>query len=155
MNYKHVIVPLDGSDLAECVLPHLEAVASNCQITTLELVRAVEPIEMHYRAAVPIDAAQEKQINQSAIKEAEDYLQNVKSRLDSSRMNVTTKVLSGRVADVLADYLKRSDADLLIMATHGRSGPSRWIWGSIADRLLHISDIPVFLVRPTDCTPGK
>ena len=60
MNYQHVMVPLDGSELAESVLPHLEAVASNCQITTVELIRAVPPIEMHYKAALPFDARQEK-----------------------------------------------------------------------------------------------
>jgi nucleotide-binding universal stress UspA family protein len=155
MNYQHVIVPLDGSELAESVLPHLEAVASNCQITTVELVRAVPPIEMHFKAALPFDERQEKELNTAAIKEAEDYLKQVKGRLDASRMTVTTKVLPGPIADTLADYLNKSNADLLLMTTHGRSGPSRWIWGSIADRLLHISCIPVFLVRPPTCSIKK
>jgi nucleotide-binding universal stress UspA family protein len=153
MDYQHVLVPLDGSELAESVLPHLDAVASNCKITTVELIRAVPPIEMHYKAAVPFDSRQEKQINAAAIKEAEDYLLKVKSRLDASRMSVTTKVLPGPVAEVLANYLNNSDADLLIMATHGRSGPSRWLWGSVAERLLHTCCIPVFLVRPPTCVP--
>jgi nucleotide-binding universal stress UspA family protein len=153
MNYQHVIVPLDGSELAESVLPHLEAVASNCQITKVELIRAVPPIEVHFRAALPIDAEQEKQFNRAALKEAEDYLLKIKAGLDSSRMTVTTKVLSGNVGDVLVDYLNRSDADLLLIATHGRSGPSRWIWGSVAEKLLRSSCIPVFLVRPPTCVP--
>jgi nucleotide-binding universal stress UspA family protein len=154
MNYQHVVVPLDGSELAECVLPHLEAVASNCQITSVELIRAVVPIEMHYKAAFPINSNQEKQINEAAIKEAEDYLLKIKSRLDASRMTVTTRVLPGNhVAEVLSSYLNKSGADLLLMATHGRSGASRWIWGSVADRLLQVSCIPVFLVRPPSCVP--
>jgi nucleotide-binding universal stress UspA family protein len=151
MNYRHVIVPLDGSELAESVLPHLEALASNCQITTVELVRAVPPIELHYKAALPIDLRQEKEINQAILKEAEDYLLKVKSRLDASRMTVTIKVLSGNVGSILADYVKNSGADLLLMATHGRSGPSRWVWGSIADKLLRSACIPIFLVRPPGC----
>jgi nucleotide-binding universal stress UspA family protein len=153
MNYQKVIVPLDGSELAECVLPHLEAVASNCQITKVELIRVVAPIEMHYRAALPIDSKQEKQINDAAILEANEYLDKVKVRLDASRMTVTTRVLSGPVADALVNYLNKSDADLLVMATHGRSGPSRWIWGSVTDKLLHSCCIPVFLVRPPNCVP--
>jgi nucleotide-binding universal stress UspA family protein len=153
MNYQHVIVPLDGSETAESVLPHLDAVASNCQITTVELVRAVPPIELHYKAAMPIDARQEKQLNEAAIREAEQYLQKIKSKLDASRMTITTKVLPGVVADTLANYLEKSGADLLLMSTHGRSGPSRWFWGSIADKLLKISCIPVFLVRPPTCVP--
>jgi nucleotide-binding universal stress UspA family protein len=151
MNYQHVIVPLDGSELAECVLPHLEAVASNCQITTVELVRVVQPVEMHYKAAMPLDFNQEKQLNQSAIREAEAYLKQIQARLDASRMTLTTKVLSGHVAETLASYINMSNADLLLIATHGRSGPSRWAYGSVADRLLHASCIPVFMVRPPEC----
>jgi nucleotide-binding universal stress UspA family protein len=153
MNYQHVIVPLDGSDLAESVLPHLEAIASNCQITTVELVRAVPPIEMHFKAALPIDSKQEKQINEVALKEAQDYLNKVQSRLDAKRMNVTTKVLSGDAAETLANYVDSTGADLLIIATHGRSGISRWVWGSVADKLLRSSCIPVFVVRPPECKP--
>jgi nucleotide-binding universal stress UspA family protein len=155
MNYQHVIVPLDGSELAESVLPHLEAVASNCQITTVELVRAVPPLEMHYKAAFPLDARQENQLNAAAIKEAENYLQKIKAKLDASRMTVTAKVLPGQVADVLVSYIEKSNADLLLIATHGRSGPSRWVWGSTAERLLHSICIPVFMVRPPSCTVKK
>lgn len=153
MDYQHVMVPLDGSELAECVLPHLDAVASNCKITTVELVRAVPPIEMHYKAALPFDSRQEKQINEAALKEAEAYLQKIKACLNASRMEVKTKVLSGHVSEVLASYLNNSDVDLLLMATHGRTGPSRWVWGSVADRLLQTCCVPVFLVRPPTCVP--
>jgi nucleotide-binding universal stress UspA family protein len=155
MNYQHVIVPLDGSELAESVLPHLDAVASNCQITTVELIRVVPPLEMHYKAALPFDARQEKQLNAAAIKEAEDYLQRIKKKLDATRMTVTVKVLSGSITDTMANYIDKSGADLLIMATHGRSGPSRWIWGSTAERLLQSSCIPIFLVRPPSCSIKK
>jgi nucleotide-binding universal stress UspA family protein len=148
MNYRHIIIPLDGSELAECVIPHLEALASNCQVTTVELVRAVPPIELHYKEVIPFDERQEKQLNQAAIREAEEYLEQVKSRLDSSRMAVTIKVLPGRVRETLVHYLEKSDADLLLIASHGRSGPSRWYWGSVADRLLRCSRIPAFLIRP-------
>jgi nucleotide-binding universal stress UspA family protein len=153
MNYKRVIVPLDGSELAESVLPHLEAVASNCQITTVELVRVVPPIELHYKAAVPIDAKQEKQINQEALKEAENYLLKVKAGLNASRMEISIKVLPGEAAQQLVEYIEKSGADLLIIATHGRSGVSRWVWGSVADKLLRSSCIPVFIVRPPECKP--
>lgn len=153
MNYQHVLVPLDGSELAESVLPHLEAVASNCQITTVELIRVVPPIEMHFKAALPIDSRQEKQINEAALKEAEDYLLRVKARLDASRMTVVTKVLPGEVANQMVEYIEKSGVDLLLIATHGRSGISRWVWGSVADKLLRSSCIPVFVVRPPGCVP--
>jgi len=155
MSYKHAIVPLDGSSLAECVLPHLEAFASSSQIEEVELVRVVPPIEMHYKAALPFDEREEKQLNQAAVKEAEEYLQKTKTKLEASHMRVSTQVLVGTVADALADYLKKSNADLLLLATHGRSGPSRWVWGSVADKILRSTSIPVFLVRPSGCNLGN
>jgi nucleotide-binding universal stress UspA family protein len=154
MSYRKIVMPLDGSELAECVFPHLEALVPDRQSTSIDLVRVVPPIEMHYKAAVPFDTRQEKEMNQAAVKEATDYLQTVKARLSSAGFNVEIKILSGRPADVLADYLKKSNADLLLIATHGRSGPSRWVWGSIAEKLLQASHVPVFLVRPDVCVPG-
>jgi nucleotide-binding universal stress UspA family protein len=144
---------LDGSELSESVLPHLEAVASNCQITTVELIRVVPPIEMHYKAALPINSKQEQEINVSALKEAEQYLEKVKAKLDASRMTITTKVLPGDPANELVSYMDKSGADLLVIATHGRSGVSRWVWGSVAEKLLRTSCIPVFMVRPPECKP--
>jgi nucleotide-binding universal stress UspA family protein len=156
MNYRHVMVPLDGSELAECVLPHLEAVASNCQITTVELVRAVPPPEARYTTVgFPVSEKREAVAYEVEVKEAEDYLLKVKGRLDASRMNVITQVLRGKTADVLTDHIKKSEADLLLMATHGRSGPSRWYWGSVADKLLRSSCTPVFMVRAPGCVPDS
>jgi nucleotide-binding universal stress UspA family protein len=151
MEYQHVMVPLDGSELAECVLPHLEAVASNCKITTVELIRVVPPPEAFVAVGFPVSEKQEAAIYESQVKEAENYLLKVKARLDAGRMTVITRVLKGRTADVLADYLQKSGADLLLMATHGRSGPSRWYWGSVADKLLRSSCTPVFMVRAPGC----
>jgi nucleotide-binding universal stress UspA family protein len=152
MEYKHIIVPLDGSELAECVLPHLEAVASNCQITTVEMIRAVPPSAVRYATVgFPVSEKQEAAAHEAEVKEAEDYLLKVKARLDHTRMTVTTKVLKGKAADVLADYIKKSDADLLLIATHGRSGPRRWYWGSVADKLLRSICTPIFMIRAPGC----
>jgi len=153
MNYDHIIVPLDGSELAECVIPHLEAVTSDVKVSLVELVRVVPPLEMHFKAAFPLDARQEKQMDASAIKEAEDYLQKVKTKVVVPWMTVTIKVLTGHVAETLASYLEKSGAGLLLIATHGRSGPSRWAMGSIAQRMVEISCIPILLVRPSVCRP--
>ena len=153
MNFGHIIVPLDGSELAECVLPYIESVISNTNVSTVELVRVVPHLEMHYKAAFPLDANQEKQMNTVAIKEAEDYLQMVKSKLDTSRMTVITKVLTGHVAETIASYIEKSSAGLLLTATHGRSGPSRWAMGSTAQKMVEISCVPVLMVRPPSCRP--
>jgi nucleotide-binding universal stress UspA family protein len=154
MDYQRVIVPLDGSPLAECVLPHLETLAASGKIAVVELVRIVPSLEMHYRAALPLDANQEAQINAAAQKEAGAYLQTIKSRLESAGIrNIITTVLIGHVANSLVEHIEKSGADLLLIATHGRSGPSRWVWGSVTDRLLHVASVPVFVVRPQGCLP--
>lgn len=152
MNYKHIIIPLDGSELAECVLSHLNVITSNSSGTSVELVRAVPLVELHYKAVVPIEPEEETKIMQSCVKDADNYLGTIKNKLITSGMNVTTKVLIGNVADVLIEYINKSGADLVILATHGRSGPSRWIWGSVADKLLHGVQVPIFLIRPQACT---
>jgi nucleotide-binding universal stress UspA family protein len=153
MKYSHIVVPLDGSDLAECILPYLDGLAS--EATNVELVRVVSPVEMHYKAAFPIDARGEKDLNQALIKEAENYLQKAKAKLSHLEAKVSTSVLTGSPAAAISDYIKKTRPDLLLIASHGRSGPSRWVWGSTADKLLHSIDIPVFLVRPPGCVVNQ
>jgi nucleotide-binding universal stress UspA family protein len=152
IEYKKILVPLDGSKFAEIVLPHLEALTSTCNITNIELVSVVPGLEMHYGAAVPLDHKEEEESNEANVKAAQAYLESVKQKLKSIS-NVTTRVLRGKVSESLADYIVSSGADLLVMATHGRSGPGRWLLGSVADRMLQISPIPIFIVRPTAGRP--
>jgi nucleotide-binding universal stress UspA family protein len=139
---------LDGSKFAEFVLPHLEALTSTCDITNIELVSVVPGFEMNYREVVPADHKEEEEIEEANVKVAQVYLESVKQKLKSTS-NVTTRVLGGKVSESLADYIVSSGADLLVRATHGRSGSGRWLLGSVADRMLQISPIPVFMVRPT------
>jgi nucleotide-binding universal stress UspA family protein len=58
------------------------------------------------------------------------------------------------VAEDLADYAKKSGSDLIVVATHGRSGPSKWVWGSVAERILRSSCVPVLMVRAPGCVAG-
>jgi nucleotide-binding universal stress UspA family protein len=131
------------------VLPHLAALTTNCQIAEIELVSVVPPLEMHYRAALPLDSREEDQISRAGVKAATEYLEKVAQRIKSPNLSVTTKVLTGKPAESLAKYIETGNCDLLVVATHGRSGPSRWVMGSVADRLVQISPIPVFIVRPS------
>jgi len=62
-------------------------------------------------------------------------------------------VLSGRAAETLAEYATRNEVDLIVIATHGRSGVSRWVMGSVADRLLRSVNAPVLMVRAPGCGP--
>ena len=78
---------------------------------------------------------------------AENYLKKVVSQLKQNEVKFQTEVLVGRIGDSLIDYIKANDFDLILIATHGRSGLSRWVRGSVADKILSASHIPVLMVR--------
>ena len=152
--YKKIMVPLDGSELAECVLPHVEGFIKTCQVSTIVFVRAVKPEAMVSRGAyatgeVDLKIIEEntKRIEEEKRSSAKAYLDQVVSRLKQNGVEFQTEVLVGTVAESLIDYTEANHIDLILIATHGRSGVSRWVRGSIADRILRGSKIPVLMVR--------
>ena len=156
--YKKIMVPLDGSDLAECVLPHLEAIARGCQIASVVFIRVVDPGLPPANFPVGDEFGLYKtdweQLRKHREKEAEDYLKKLESRLNYSWVQVHTTVVAGKVAETLADYATHNDVDLILIASHGRSGISRWVMGSVADRLLRSACVPVLMIRAPGCVPG-
>jgi nucleotide-binding universal stress UspA family protein len=152
--YRRILVPLDGSKLAECVLPHAEAIAKLSK-ASIELVHVIEPLELPTRGGIALSIDDLKQIELHTKNDAESYLREIVERLKLAGIKAHSKLLTGKAADRLIDYIHKSNFDLVIMATHGRSGISRWIWGSVADKILHSSSIPVLLVRPPECIPGS
>ena len=151
--YKKIMVPLDGSDLAECVFPHLSALAEGGQVKNIVFVRVVEPFHQPTGDFV-IDQKQITKIETDNKLEAEAYLKKVVNRVKYDGVNVQSQVLFGRVAEGLADFAAKNQVDLIVIATHGRSGVSRWVWGSVADRILRSSCVPVLMVRAPGCAPG-
>jgi nucleotide-binding universal stress UspA family protein len=151
--YQKILVPLDGSELAECVLPHVEALVRGCQVKNVVFARVVEPIYLPTGDYVP-DPEQIKKLESESKAAARDYLKKVTAKPDYAGTSLKTEVLYGKTAEVLADYASKNQIDLIIIATHGRSGVSRWVWGSVADRILRSSCTPVFMVRAPGCVPG-
>ena len=98
---------------------------------------------------------QKAQIDEEHEKEAKDYLNNLVSQTKYGGVNVQSEVITGRAAESLADYATKNGVDLIIIATHGRSGITRWVWGSVAERILHSSCVPVLMVRAPECNPGS
>jgi len=152
--YAKVMVPLDGSKLAECVLPHVRALAQGGKVKNIILVRVVEPIQPAGGGEFIMSAEDVKKLTGEHRKAAEDYLQKLTKRFQMRGVKVEGKVLMGRVADVLADYAGKKKMSLLVMATHGRSGVSKWVWGSVADRVLRSTCVPTLMIRPPKCKPG-
>ena len=153
--YKKIVVPLDGSPLAECVLPHVDALARGCLVNEIIIVRAVEPFQYPtYAGEVTITPAEVERINAGNKLEAEDYLRKLTDRFKFEKIPTGWEVLLGVAAERIADYGSKNQADLVVIATHGRSGLSRWVWGSVADRILRSACVPVLMVRAPGCFPG-
>lgn len=157
--YQKILVPLDGSQLAECVLPHVTAIASGCQVGDVVLVRVAEPFQppagKGYEGLFPEDLKKERERFEAGEKAAaEDYMRQVTTRLKAEGREVESHVLVGKAPETIADFAGKKGIDLIVIATHGRSGISRWVWGSTADRILRSSCVPVLMVRAPGCVPG-
>ncbi|MDW7712108.1 MAG: universal stress protein [Deferrisomatales bacterium] len=117
------------------------------------LLRVIEPTPRNIGADYLIDEATATKLFESHRREAGRWLQAVGQGLGHVPVRVSWDVVPGRAAEAIADYTAREGVDLLLMATHGRSGVGRWLMGSVAERVLHASCVPVLLVRPPTCIP--
>jgi nucleotide-binding universal stress UspA family protein len=153
--YTKMIVPLDGSPLAECVFSHVEALAKGCLVKQIIFVRAVEPFRYPtYAGEVTITPDEVERVNTGNKLDAETYLKQIAARFKYENVHIGWEVLLGTAAERIGEYGTKSHADLIVIATHGRSGVSRWVWGSVADRILRSACVPVLMVRAPGCFPG-
>jgi nucleotide-binding universal stress UspA family protein len=152
--YGKILVPVDGSELAECVLPHVETIAKSRGIREVVFVRVAESSYMPSRyAEIGLTEEDVKRNEEESRAVAKKYLDQLVSRADYGKVKVQAEVLSGKTAESVIDYASKNEADLVIIASHGRSGVSRWVWGNVADRILHSSNVPVLIVRAPGCEP--
>ncbi len=153
--YKKILAPLDGSELSECSLKHVRAIATGCNVPEVVLLRVVEPISSQAIAALAeaggdlIARVEKYQQN-----EAKDYLSKLADKLKEEGIVTKTVLVQGIAADKILDYAKKNQVDLIIMSTHGRSGVTRWLFGSVADKVLRHSKVPVLIVTPAGCRTG-
>jgi len=137
---KTLLVPLDGSALSEQALPYATALARRVGARVV-LVRAI--LAHTFPGVDPTDA-------QIVVrKRAEADLEAVAERLGLAGLDVETHVYYDEALSAILDAVKARHADLIVMATHGRTGLGRWVYGSIADRVLRHAPVPVFLVPAT------
>ncbi|MBI2328949.1 MAG: universal stress protein [Chloroflexi bacterium] len=157
--YQKILVPLDGSELAECVLPHVESIAKGCNAGSVAFIRVAEPVHMPVSSEYDgyiFSAEDWRRMEAESRAAAERYLTGLMSRVKYDGVNITAEVLTGgRAAEMITEYAAKNGVDLITIATHGRSGISRWVWGSVADRVLRSSTVPVLMVRAPGCLPGS
>ena len=151
--YKRILVPLDGSDLAECVLPHVESIAKGHGVEEVAFLRVVEPFEQicDFEGCVSQETMNSIDVDSKA--SAESYLSQLAKRTKYDGVSVKPEVITGKPAENIAGYAAKNAVGLIIMATHGRSGISRWSWGSVADRVLRSACVPILMVRAPGCVP--
>ncbi|MBM3926128.1 MAG: universal stress protein [SAR202 cluster bacterium] len=148
--YKQVLVPLDGSTLAEGVLPYVKQIAGKAKLS-VKLQRVVEPTFEELKGLKERDPS--RRPNQPSMQEALDYLDTPAKYLRGLGVHVTPAVSKGVPAVEIISEAEKDPETLVAMATHGRSGISRWLMGSVADKLLRYSDLPILLIHPKDGSP--
>ncbi len=139
--YKKILVPLDGSPLAETAIRHAHALAKSLN-SSVTLFRVVVFPTRDFDV-IPMEGAVSREVSASAKR----YLEHVAGSIRRTGVTVNTDVGSGRVADAIIDYAAKNEIDLIVMSTHGRSGAARWLIGSVAEQVVNRASVPVFLVR--------
>lgn len=141
--YKRALIPLDGSAVAESILPFILEIAGplDMQVTLVRVIVPSPPVAIE--GAVAIDDVEKLR------EEAETYLAAAASELRAKGLGVTTTVRRGEPVDEILTAAHEADADLIAMTTHGRSGLSRLVFGSIAAAVLARAEVPVFMMRQT------
>jgi nucleotide-binding universal stress UspA family protein len=113
------------------------------------LLNVIEPIRLSYVKALQSDAPATVKMY------AKNYLAKASGSLKKAGIAAETAIVHGIPADEILDYATKNGVDLIIMSTHGRSGVSRWAFGSVADRVLRHSTAPVLIVPPRGCRTTK
>jgi nucleotide-binding universal stress UspA family protein len=152
--YKKILVPLDGSKLAECVLPHVESIARGCGVQEVIFLRVVEHLKQLCDVEGCITQETMNSIDADSEVVAKKYLSQLVKGTRYDGVSVKQDVIGGKPAEGIAEYARRNSIDLIAISTHGRSGVSRWTWGSVADRVLRSACVPVLMVRAPGCVPG-
>ena len=179
--YQKVLVPLDGSDLAEVALPHVEAIAKGCDSAVVHLVSVTEAMKVQVSREDILERASKDENNLPPLQKldiqpgttggplypsvnyrafaqplvlgrmaatAEEYLEKVAQELEEKGIKTCASVLAGKPAEEIIRYAEAEHIDLIVIASRGHSGFSRWDLGNIAEKVMRVAKIPVLLVKP-------
>lgn len=139
---KKILVPLDGSPLAESVLPYVAELA-RCTGAEVEIVTAVSDVSLWDPIATAVAWEREEEL-------ALGYTESQREGLESNGVKATTKVVRGDPAKAIVSAAAEDGSELIALSTHGRSGISRWLFGSVTGRVLENSKAPLLIVRPPE-----
>jgi len=142
--YETILVPLDGSERAEAILPHVEALARSFQCRVIFLQVVEPPRIAGYEGFEPQAYEQELQYLE---KKARSYLQKVSRRFAENELQCESRTAQGSVVSTILETAEVVDAELIAMASHGRGGLARVFYGSVAAGVLQRIDRPILVIR--------
>ncbi len=145
---KHILVPLDGSDVAEHALKYACAI-TDTNGGTITLLTALDipdyTVNAYYPSVVAYGAHTED-LTQKMLPQAKDYLSHTAESLKRAGYHVTLEAVIGEPASTIVEKAEELKVDAVVMSTHGRSGISRWLFGSVAAKVLGSTTCPAFIV---------
>lgn len=146
---RRILVPLDGSQLAERALTEAAELAKSnrSEIWLLQSVEFPEYWGEEYAGMHSLPAMISTEEQEIA---AREYLLQIAERLTSEQIPAQIVVTTGHAASAISDVVADNDIDLIVMSTHGRSGLSRWVFGSVAEKVVRLAECPVLLIRAQD-----
>jgi nucleotide-binding universal stress UspA family protein len=145
-SHQRVLVALDGSSSAEAVLRFILTIAGPLDMTVL-LLRVLEPIP-----PMPVEGTRHMIVDdfEGRRRDAEEYLAPIAAALQAQGIDVSWQVRRGRAAEEILAAAGEGGVDLIAMATHGRTGLGRLLFGSVAETVLRRAPVPVFMIRQPD-----
>lgn len=143
--YKTILVPLDGSKRAESILAHAEALAAafGAKVVLLQVVEPSVSIVTPYDMVPYYDPKEAERM----VADSQGYLHGKEGELRARGIDVKSCIENGPVVAGILEVAEREGADLIAMASHGRTGLGRVFYGSVAAGVLHKADRPLLLVR--------
>ncbi|MDX1600437.1 MAG: universal stress protein [Anaerolineales bacterium] len=146
--FETVLVPLDGSKLAErALVPAIQLVKANKGDLLIVRVPTQMPLAPPAQGFIGAELLWTEQAEDIGHTEAATYLDSIRSEVESQGVAVRTELIGGDPASVIAGVADQRAVDLIVMCTHGRSGFSRWVLGSVTEKVLRMAPAPVMVVR--------
>jgi nucleotide-binding universal stress UspA family protein len=146
-----IMAPLDGSSLAESALPYVVELAHKLSLEVM-LVRVIEPVHVFWMDHFPASLAEEQEAIEA---EAKAYLSDMAARLATEGLSVNWQLLFGHTATTIVELAGETPHDIIVMASHGRSGFTRWALGSVSQALIRGTGDPVLIVPPDKSRTGE
>jgi nucleotide-binding universal stress UspA family protein len=140
--YKRILLPLDGSAMAEQALPYAIAQAEHFQ-AELILMKVLEPVER----SISLPPAETSRAEKVTRKLACEYLEGIAAGFLARDISVRVVTVTGQPHEGIVLFAEEEQVDLIVICTHGHSGLTRWLVGSVADRVTRGVNVPVLLVR--------